>query len=402
MFGRRQRRSLENPAIPLSDPAILAMFGVQASSAGVAVTEQTALTHMAVWRAISLNSGVISTLPLKIYRDTPQGRTEVKNPLFTDPSYPDVTWQEFIETLLVNLLLSGDGYALKVKNEGGSQILRVLSIASDRVTLRMGDKTELNPSGKYFKVSGVEEEFTPNEIMHIPGMSRDGLKGLSPIAHAAQAIGIGLAAEDVAGRIFNSGLMNAGIIQADADLNDEQVQQVKQRWREVTAQSVKNLEIAVLSAGMHYTPTTIPPKDAQFLETRQFSVQDVARLYGVPADLLMDNSATGNTAVEQRALAWVKFGLRPFISRLERRFSMHLLPRGQFCEFELDGLLRGDSKTQAEVMAIMISTGLLTVDEGRAILNRPPLPKAVPAPVATAPVEPEGEEFVDEEEGDDA
>lgn len=398
------RTSLENPAIPLSSASIVQYLGAGSrTSAGVDVSPETALRHMAVWRAVTLTAGTVAELPLKVYRDTPAGaRVEKKPPLFANPVYPDMTWFEFLETTVLHIMLYGNAYSLKIRNQGGDRILRLLPIDPSTVEVTRAKPTEENPSGKLFKLStgAGDEPLTDHEIMHIPGISRDGLCGMSPIDAARNAIGVGLAAEDVAGRMYESGLLNGGILQAEVDLTDDEAATAKRRWREKVGGLVRAHEIAIVSAGFKYQPATIPPKDAQWLEARQFSVQEIARLYGVPADLLMENSATGNTAVDQRAMAWVRFGLNSMLNRIESRFSVHLLAdKNTFCEFDVDGLLRGDTKTQAEVMQIEIGAGVLTIDEARAAKNRPPLPKPDPAPAPPPPLdEDQGDEGEEEDE----
>lgn len=346
------------------------------TASGVTVSEQGALQQMAVWRAVQLIAGTVADLPLEVFRDRPDGEREKLAPsLFKGDPFPDMTWPEFMETQLVHLLLNGNAYALKVLNEAGTSVVRLLPIEPGSVEVLRGKQTPLNPSGKRFKIGdGQQETLTPNEVLHIPGLSYDGLAGMSPVAAARESIGTALAAENVAARMFDSGLKMGGIIQAEVDLSDEQAQEVKERWREKTAGLVRAHEVAIVSKGLSFQPTQLPPKDAQWLEARNFGVQEIARLYGVPADLLMENSATGNVNVEQRALYWVKFGLRHWVRRVESRYTQHLVPRGQFVELNMDGLLRGDSLTQAQVWRTGVEAQYLTVNEVRAQQKMPPVP----------------------------
>lgn len=396
------RRSIENPLIPLSSANIVEYLGGGSRTwAGVDVSPDNSLQTMAVWRAVNLISSRIAALPLKVYRTDDEGiRQEVTDlPLFRGEAYPDLTWYEFLETTLVHLLLWGNSYSLKIRNEAGDRILRVLPIEPSRVEVSRGPSTEANPSGKRFRIERLGDEYlTPYSVMHVPGLGYDGLRGLSPIAYARQAIGVGMAAEQVAGKMFDSGLLNAGYIQVEPgtqELTKEDAERIKRNWREKVAGVVRSYEIAVLESGLKYVPATIPPREAQWLEAREYGVEEIARLYGVPADLLMDNSATGNTNVEQRAMSFVKFGLHQWITRLEKRITVHLAPRATFAEFVLNGLLRGDALSQANVYASAIGAGYLTVNEVRALENLPPLPEEEP----TEAQEPEeGTEEPDEDE----
>lgn len=346
--------------------------------AGVNVDETTAMQNMAVWRAVNLTASTVAALPLKCYSNGKDGRSEKTQTLFMDPIYPDMTWLEFVEQQVTSILLWGNAYAFKIKNEGGDKIVRILPVNPNGVTVRRGPATLDNPSGKMFDLPGMAVPLTPNEIMHTPGLSYDGVCGLSPVAHARQAIGTAIAAEAVAAHMFDSGLLVGGFLQAESnDITKQQADEAKRRWREKVSGPAKAYEVAVLSAGLKFVPTQLPPQDAQWLETRKFSVEEIARMFGVPADLLFENSATGNTNAEARALSWVKFGLSSLLSRMEDRFSMHLLPRGQFCEFDLGGLLRGDSLTQAQVHEIALGAHgakpWMTPNEIRALHNLRPL-----------------------------
>lgn len=408
----RYRRSLENPSIPLSSASIIDYLGGgMPTLSGVDVSPESSLRNMAVWRAVNLISGTMAGFPIKTFRDrasstSPAGqREEVTLPLFQGEAYPDMSWFEWKEITLAHQLLWGNSYSLKIRNEGGNRVARVLPLEPWRVTVERGPQSRLNPSGKRFKVSGIGGmPLTPDEILHIPGFGYDGLCGLSPIAAARQAIGTAIAAEQVAAKLYDSGLLNGGFIQAERELKEGEAEKIRQRWREKVAGVVRSYEVAILGNGLKYQPATIPPKDAQWLEARQFGVEEIARLYGVPADMLMDNSATGNTNVEDRATAFVKFGLQPWVDRFEDRVSHQLCPEGTFVELSMDNLLRGDTKTRAEVYAAALSAGWMTVNEVRALENLPPLAEQpAPAPVVEEdePEGPAGDGDQAEEEPDD-
>jgi HK97 family phage portal protein len=352
----RERRTLENPNIPLSSSNIVTYLGGGVRTlAGVDISEDSALRNMAVWRAVNLVAGTIAGFSIRTYRPrpgppTPRGeREEIDVPLFQGEAYPDLSWFEWKEQTLGHLLLWGNSYSLKIRTEGGDRVVRLLPIEPARVSVKRGPSSAVNPSGKTFTITGMNlEPLTPAEVLHIPAFGYDGIRGLSPIQYARNAIGVGIAAEEVAAKMFDSGLLNAGYIQAETELTDEQAEQIKQRWRDKIAGVVRSYEVAVLANGLKYTPATIPPKDAQWLEARQFAVEEIARLYGVPADLLMDNSATGNTNVEDRATAFVKFGLQPWVDRLEDRMSHQLCPAGVIVEMDMENLLRGDSAVRSQ------------------------------------------------------
>lgn len=370
------------------------MGGFGPSLSGVSVSEHSALTLAAVWRAVNLTASTVASLPLKVYKDSPTGfRVEQDNALFVDPMYPEVTWYEGIETLTASMLLYGNGYGLKIWNEAGTKIARLLPLDPGTVGVRRVEPTADNPSGKLFRLQGVEEELTSFEVMHLPGLSFDGLEGLPVIGYAKESIGAGIAAEQVAAKMFDSGLLTGGILQAESDMSDEQAEQAKRRWQEKTQGLVRSYEVALLSAGWKFIPTQIPPEQAQWIESRHFSVAEVARIFGMPPALLFEYGDTGNVEADKLGAQWLRFGLNGLLRRIEHRLSMHLLPRGTFCEFTREGLLQGNPKEQAEVYSLAVDKWM-TVNEIRELQNLPPLPGgneiSKPAPPAPAPKEDDG------------
>lgn len=400
---RALRTSLQ--AQPLTGASVLAYLGGGLSSSGVEVGPDTAMRSMAAWRAITLTSGTVASLPLKVYRDVVSDdgipyRLEQQNQLFLDPMHAelDITWFEGVEYIVSCLMRYGNAYALKIRNEGGSRIVRLLPLRPDQVRCyrqaKTIDEVGLAVGGqprKWFEVKGIDLPLTADDVLHIPGFSLDGICGQSPIDVAREAIGIGLAAEKVAALMYDSGLLAGGFLQPEESITDKQAASAKQRWREKVGGVTRSFEVAVLSNGWKFTPNQIPPREAQFLESRQFSVAEIGRLYGVPPALLYEYMATGNVDADKLGAQWMRFSLGQLLARIEDRLSLHLLPRGTFCEFNAAGLLRGTPKEEAELMKIQIDSRTLTINEARAVLNRPPLsdaelaPPAVPAPAVPDP-----------------
>lgn len=373
LFSRSEKRDVFS--IGSTSPEFFRLLGGFAPTlSGVSVTEHSALRLAAAWRAVNLTAGTVASLPLKVYKDGPDGvRRPAESPLFVDPMYPEVTWYEGIETITASVVLYGNAYALKIFNEAGTRVVRVLPLDPDTVSVRRAEPTPANPSGKLFRLAGLNEELSSFEVMHIPGLTFDGLVGLPPIGYAKEAIGAGIAAEQVAAKMFDSGLLTGGILQAEVDMTDAQAEQAKRRWREKTSGLVRSYEVALLSAGWKFIPTQIPPEQAQWLESRHFTVAEIARLFGMPPALLFEYMDTGNVEADKLGAQWLRFGLNGLLRRIEHRLSMHLLPRGTFCEFTREGLLQGTPKEQAEIHAAAVDKWM-TVNEVRALHNLPPLP----------------------------
>lgn len=405
---RALRTSL--PAQPLTALGLLQyLSGGGRSASGIDVSPETAMRHMAVMRAISLTAGTIASLDLKTYRDVPDPETgapvrqETTNQLFLDPMHAelDITWFEGIEFIVSTVMRHGNSCSLMIRNEGGDRIVRLLPLPAEVVERIWRGRDLGGGPQKLFKIAGIDEILTATDVLHIPGLSLDGISGMSPIDAAREAIGIGLAAEQVAAHLYDSGLLNGGFLKANGPLTPTQSTEAKQRWREKVGGLIHAYEVAIVSEGFDYIPAQMPPKDAQFLESRQFSVAEIGRLYGVPPALLFDYTATGNVEAEKLGAQWLRFSLNQFLARLEDRLSWHLLPRGQYCGFITDGLWRGTVLEQAQAEALEIASGTLTADEARAAKGRAPLPEPVQAPAAPAPAIPADELPVPEEVGAD-
>jgi HK97 family phage portal protein len=365
---RRERRTIENPLHPLTSTALIDMFG-RAGHSGVTVTETSALNFSAVYRAVNTIAGQAAGLPLKTYRNEPGGRVETRTILLEQP-YPDCTPYNFWELAYWDLLLWGNAYLYKVRSELGGpyDIAKLLRIRPDQVTVTRDEATATNPSGKWFKIG--EEKYTPAEVMHIPGPGYDGLVGLSAVRCGAEGIGVAFAAEEAAARLYAAGILASGILSTEQDLKPEQARGIAEAFKEAVGGLSNARKVAVLPRGISFEQLTIPPGDAQFLESREFQVVEIARWFGVTPALLMDPTATmnwGDGAKQQ----FVTFTLNPWLKRVEQAVTLHLVPRGQFAEYTRAGLLESDLATQSAAFATAVQFGWLSRAEVRRYLNLP-------------------------------
>jgi HK97 family phage portal protein len=366
---REQRATIESPSYPLTSQALVDLFSRKVR-AGVSVTEDTSLTIPAVKRAVDLIAGTAAGLPLKTYRNQPDGsRVEISTPVLALP-YPDVVPFVFWELVFTDALLWSNNYLYKVRNELGDQIVKLLRIPPWEVRVDRDEATPLNPSGKRFQVGS--NRFTPVEIMHIPGQGTDGLRGLSRIGLGAEALGVALAAEQTAASMFGDGLLFAGILHSDQDLNMDQAKGIAAMFREFLRGDV-GAKIPVLGKGTGFDKMSMGAEEAQFIEARQFQVLEVARLFGVPPPLLMDPGATSNygTGLEQQMLFFLVTTLNGWLTRVEQIAGLHLTPRGQFCEYTRAGLLQTDTLSRYRAYAVGIQWGWLSPADVRRLENLP-------------------------------
>lgn len=373
----KDRRSVESPAYPLTSQALVDLFA-RTSKSGVAVSEISSLNNAAVYRAVNVISGQAAGLPLKTYRQTladdadDRERVEVRNTLLEAP-YPDCPPFNFWELVYWDLLLWGNSFVYKVRSQLGGpyDIVKLLRIPPSEVSVRRDEATLTNPSGKWFHIGGQDgERYSPFDVMHIPGPGYDGLVGLSPIQCARESIGVAFAAEEAAARLYGSGILAAGILRTDRDLDIEVARGLAQSFKQAISGIGNASKVAVLDNGLSFEQLTIPPEDAQFLESRQFQVIEIARWFGVTPGLLMDPNALMNWGDSEKQ-QFVSFTLNPWLKRVEQAATLHLVPRGQFCEYTRAGLLESDIATQYQAFATAVQFGWITRNEVRRYLNLP-------------------------------
>lgn len=407
LFEGRARRGLESPAQPLTSAALAEFLGGAQSDAGVSVSETSALRASPVWRAVALIAGVSAALPLHAYKDGT--RDKVRSDLLRDP-HPDLTPVELWRLGYVHRVLWGNTYIQKVR-DGAGQVRELWPVSADRVQvdrIKPSEAGEGNPSGKLFDVTddwGTRHVLTPREILHVPGLGYDGLTGCSPVRLAMQGIGLAQAAEKSAAKLFGNGNMIGGVLQTEQRLDQDQAARLKERWKAKMSGVHNAHEIAVLDSGASYKPVAMPNTDAQFLESRQFQVVEIGRMFGVPPFLLMstEKSTSWGTGLEQQVQGWVTFDLNPtWLTPTEQRITKELMVREEYASYQMGGLLRGDSAARATFYRAMRDTGVMSANDIRALEEMPPLPEGqggdvhlqpmYMAPLGSNPIAPDEEQ----------
>lgn len=366
----RENRNVESPAYPLTSQALVDLFTRPVSS-GVSVTEESALSVPAVRRAVSLIAGVAAGLPIKTWRDMAGQRTEIRTPVLDQP-YPFVTPVEFWRQLYVDLLVWGNAYRYLVRNELGDTVVRMVRIPPWEVQVERDEQTPTNPGGKWFRLGGQQTRYGPSEVMHVMALSTDGLKGLSPIQLGAESIGIALAAEQTAAKLFGEGMLFAGILSSEQDLDQPAAETLGARFRKMIGSSGPGAKIPVLGRGTKFERVSMEPERAQFLESRAFQIREMGRLFDVDPALLFDSEAVMNFGEAQKQ-NFLDFTMEAWLRPVEQAVSTHLLPRGQFAEYNRGAFLRADTATRYQTHATAVQFGLKTRNEARADENLPPL-----------------------------
>jgi HK97 family phage portal protein len=397
-WGFRRAENVERastgPSFPLGQAQTLAEFlGLNVrTSAGVVVTEATAMGSTALYRCVSILANTVAGMPLKTYRTVPvvsdesgttgsETRTEVPS-IFDNPCNPWYTPYEWKHIVVVHGALHGEAF-LKHIYDDSRRLVALFPIHPAFVSVRW-----VNGDREYtITVPGQEKQvLTSADITHIMfGPSVDGLRGMSPIFVARNAIGTGLAGDEAAGKMFANGLFMGGVLSVP-DATEAQAQEIKTGLKSSLSGAMNAGDIAVINAAMTLSPWTMNSHDAQFIESRQFQVEEIARLYGVPKVLLAeDGASTWGAGIAQLDQGMAKYTFPGYTNPIEDRLSA-LLAAPRHVEFEYKELLRG---TPADEIALLIQqkdAGILTVNEVRGVLNLPPL---TPVQIAeAAPVAP--------------
>jgi HK97 family phage portal protein len=327
----------------------------------VPVNPTTALQHSAVWACVNLIAGSISTLPLAAYRDGDPNPLPALPPILRAPS-AGWTLPDFTYATLQSLLLRGNAYGLIVDRAGAGLLpAQVELLAPDRVTVEANSRT-------IWRIDG--QEVDPASIWHVKAFTAPGqILGLSPIQHARQAIGLGLGAEKFAAKLFGESAIPAGVLTTDHRVDQETADHWRARWRQ------QDRGIAILGDGARFQPITIPPEESQFLETTQANIRTIARYFGVQPELIGADSGNSLTYanVEQRALDFLTFGLRPWLVRLETALSA-LLSSTTTVKFNAAALVRTDLLTRYQAHESAIRAGWKLRSEVRELEDLPPIP----------------------------
>ena len=355
------------------------------TTSGKTVNERTALQTPAVYACVRILSETIASLPLHVYRYTEGGKAkDTEHVLYTllhDEPNPDMTSFVFRETLMSHLLIWGNAYAQILRDRSG-QVIGLYPLLPDQMSVHRSEK------GKLYYVYNRYEEDNPNfqekgsivlsqeEVLHIPGLGFDGLIGYSPIALAKNAVGMTLACEEYGASFFGNGANPGGVLEHPGILKDPG--KVRDSWNAVYQGTRNAHKVAVLEEGMSYKQIGIPPEEAQFLETRKFQINEIARLFRIPPHMVGDLEKSSFSNIEQQSLEFVKYTLDPWVVRFEQALKKSLLlpeeKKTHFIKFNVDGLLRGDYQSRMNGYAIGRQNGWLSTNDIRELEELNPIP----------------------------
>lgn len=372
-------------------------------AAGVTVNETTALQYSAVYAAIRLLSESVASLPLHTYERLETGKQRAYGHpvagLLSTSVNPQLSSYGFRETLMGHVLTYGNGYAEIVRDGFGNPV-QLLPITPDRV------RVDQDTDGSVTYIVDESIKLSQLDMFHIAGLGFDGLVGYSPIQLAKQSIGLGLGSEQFGGSFFGNSARPAGVLTHPNRLSKEAKENLRDSWRSTYAGADNAGRTAILEEGVQFTSIGLSNEDAQYLQTRQFQVVEIARWYGVPPHMIASMEAATFSNIEHQGIEFVTYSLRPWLVRWEQEIRRKLfLTESFFSEFQVDGLLRGDTKTRYDGYRIARETGWLSVNEIRTLENLEKIDGGdayiQPLNMGTVGEEVEAEEEVDDDEARD-
>ena len=360
-------------------------FYMGGSSAGKMVTERSAMQMTAVYSCVRILAEAVAGLPLHVYRYTKDGGKEkaIDHPLYLllhDEPNPEMSSFVFRETLMTHLLLWGNAYAQIIRN-GKNEIVALYPLMPNKMTVDRDENGQLyytyyRGNDEAIKNKELAVTLRPSDVLHIPGLGFDGLVGYSPIAMAKNAIGMAIACEEYGAKFFANGAAPGGVLEHPGTIKDPQ--RVRESWQSTFGGSGNANKIAVLEEGMKYTPIGISPEQAQFLETRKFQINEIARIFRVPPHMVGDLEKSSFSNIEQQSLEFVKYTLDPWIVRWEQSIMRSLLLQSEkkdyFVKFNLEGLLRGDYQSRMNGYAIARQNGWMSANDIRELENQDRIP----------------------------
>lgn len=339
--------------------------------AGVPVTEMRALQQITVWACASLVTETIAQLPIGAYRGVGPTRQPLPDPQLIRTPADRMTWNEWMGQEMISAVLRGNAYGRIVARDDR------LGYPTQIEPVHPDEIEPVRPPGGslVYRLAGGKL-LDPFEVFHVKGLTLPGrrsIKGLSPIEHAAQTIGLALGAEEYGARWFSESAVPPGYLSSDGNVPDDKAKEMQDRW--VATHGNRSRKPAVLGGGLKWETITVAPEASQFLETRKATRSEICGFFRVPPHLVADveRSTSWGSGLEEQNLMWITVGLGTWIIRFEQAISA-VMPRGQYVKFNLGQLLRARLLDQANAFKIYREIGLMNIDEERALIEMPPLP----------------------------
>lgn len=340
---------------------------------------ETAMKYSAVYACVRVLGETFASTPIMLYKKRKDGTRDTSSdlPVFdilhSRPN-DDMSAFGYKETCLAHLNTGGNSVSVKLKNAFGD-FIGLYPLDWPKVTIERKD----GALRYIYRDNGKETVYSRDEVFHVPGMSFDGIIGVSPLEYMANSIILGLSYEKFGINFYKNGAHSSGVFETPGELSDTSFSRLKDELRKNYAGLMNAGRPMILEGGLKFNGLTIKPVDAELLDSKKFGIEDVARCYRVPLHLIQNLDRATNNNIEHQSLEFVMYTMLPWFKRYEENANCWLLtPRerkqGYYLEFKLDGLLRGDAKSRAEAYAQGRQWGWLSVNDIRKMENMPPIP----------------------------
>lgn len=346
-------------AFTATDPRILELMqALTETSSGAAVSVASAMRNTTVFRCVGLISYTIGMLPLQLHRTQDMAKAK-EHGLYDLLAVQPNDWQsafDFRALMQMRALVRGDAFALILRHQG--RVIRLIPLAPGTVTVRQN--ADWTAEYRYQPPKGAQRVFTAGDILHLRGLSEDGLRGMSLVRQAAEAIGLAMQAEKAAGRLFAQGMIVGGALKHPSKLSKEAYERLKASMEDRRGAEGAHKDL-ILEEGMEWQSFTSTSKDSQHLEMRRMQVEEIARVFGVPRPLLMMDDTSWGSGIDVLGQFFVRYGLAPWFTAWEQAIRRSVLVGAEKAEFYAkfnDGaLLRGSMKDQAEFFSKALGSG---------------------------------------------
>ncbi|EPN9922975.1 phage portal protein [Proteus sp. WDL240414] len=336
---------------------------------GRRVSTQLAMQLTSVFSCVRVLAESVGMLPCSLYEQLESGNKratkERLHKLLAVKPNNYMTPQELWELLIACLCLRGNFYAYKVYALG--EVVELLPLDPSCVTPKLNNQWE--PEYQVTFPNGKSETLTQQEIWHVRIFTLDGLVGLSPIAYARQAIGLGLATEEHGARLFGNGAVTSGVLQTEQELSDLAFDRLKRDFEENHQGLTNAHKPLILEMGLKWQQISLSAEDAQFLETRKFQLEEICRIFRVPLHMVQNTDRATFNNIENLGIGFINYSLVPYLIRIEQRINAGLVKASKqgtfYAKFNTGALLRGDMKSRFEAYSTGINWGIYSPNECR-------------------------------------
>lgn len=363
----------------MTSQALSELVGISYNTyTGKRVSPQLAMQLTAVFGCVRVLAESVGMLPCSLYEQLDRGsKKAIKERLYKLLSVKPngyMTPQEFWELLIACLCLRGNFFAYKVMALG--EIVELLPLDPGSVVAKLNSQWE--PVYQVTFPDGSSDTLSQKEIWHVRIFTLDGLNGLSPIAYARQAIGLGMATEEHGSRLFSNGAVTSGVLETDQTLSDEAFNRLKADFEDRHQGLANAHKPMILEMGLKWNQISLSAEDAQFLETRKFQLEEICRIFRVPMHLVQNTDRATFNNIENLGIGFINYSLVPYLTRIEQRINLGLVKaskQGQlYAKFNVGALLRGDMKSRFEAYATAINWGMYSPNDCLELEDRNPRP----------------------------